>query len=314
MTPNSDADFAAGAVCWRLVDGVTQIVVVRRPRYDDLSLPKGKVDPGETLPQTAVREVAEETGLDVALGVPLGATHYRIAGGREKYVQYWAAQVTDAALGAQRFTPNDEIGALEWLTLAQARTRLSYAHDVDVVDEFERLHGEQAQPSFGVIVLRHAKALSRGDWSGADAKRPLVARGVAQAERIAPAIMAWRPRRILTSPAVRCVATVTPLSRLSGRKLRLEPGISQDAWDDGDGAIREIVAKRVSAAKTAVLCSHRPVLPDILRELADAAGTVMGDYIRDAAALETAAFSIVHLSAGRPESRILAIETHIPPV
>ncbi len=74
---------AAGAVCWRVVDGKPRILLVHRAAHADVSLPKGKLDPGETLPQTAKRELLEETGLTVALGAPLGTVEYTLPSGRE---------------------------------------------------------------------------------------------------------------------------------------------------------------------------------------------------------------------------------------
>ncbi|AYG02855.1 NUDIX hydrolase [Gryllotalpicola protaetiae] len=303
---------AAGAVCWRIVDGDVRVLVIHRPRYDDLTLPKGKVDPGETLPQTAVREVREETGLTVTLGVPLSQTRYTIASGREKVVHYWTAEVTDAAVRASRFRPNSEVDAAHWMPLSKAKVALSYEHDIRLLEEFATLHERAGGSSFGVIVLRHAKALGRSEWGGVDEKRPLAARGVLQAQRIVPTVRAWSPRRILTSPAVRCASTVAPLARALDRKPRYEPGVSQDAWDDGLSTVPEVVAKRIVSGRTAVLCSHRPVLPDILREFALATGTPMTWQLREAAVLEPAAFTIVHLSVLHPTAGILAVETHSP--
>jgi 8-oxo-dGTP diphosphatase len=303
---------AAGAVCWRIVDDEIRVLVIHRPRYDDLTLPKGKLDPGETLPMAAVREVREETGLAITLGMPLSQTRYTIASGREKVVHYWSAEVTDAAVKASRFRPNSEVDAVHWMPLAKAKVAMSYDHDAQLLAEFERLHELAGGSTFGVIVLRHAKALSRGDWSRVDTLRPLAPRGKTQAQRIVPTLRAWGPRRIVSSPAVRCAATVAPLSRAIDHKVRLEPGISQDAWDDGAAEVPRIVAKRIASAKTAVLCSHRPVLPDILRELAYAAGSPLTGELRTAAELEPAAFSIVHLSVENSQAGILAVETHSP--
>jgi 8-oxo-dGTP diphosphatase len=304
--------FAAGAVCWRLVDGEVRVLVIHRPRYDDLTLPKGKLDAGETLPEAAVREVREETGLTVTLGMPLSQTRYALASGREKVVHYWSAEVTDAEAKASRFRPNSEVDAVHWMPLAKAKVALSYQHDIELLGEFEQLHEKAGGSTFAVIVLRHAKAVSRSDWSGADEERPLAGRGTQQARRLVPTLQAWGPRRIISSPAVRCVATVTPLAKALGRKVRQEPGVSQDSWDDGAARVPEVVRKRIAVGKTAVLCSHRPVLPDILRELALATGTPYTGALREAAGLPPAAFTIAHLSAGSPTSGILALETHGP--
>jgi 8-oxo-(d)GTP phosphatase len=307
----STAIYAAGAVCWRIIDGKLNILVIHRTRYADVTLPKGKVDAGETLPQAAVREVKEETGLSVRLGVPLGITNYVISSGREKFVHYWAAEVSDGAVAASTFLPNGEVAALEWVTMKKARRYLSYEHDVEIIDAFAALVDEGVTSTFALIALRHGKATPPSDWDGPDATRPLLPKGVKQAAANVGTIAAWGPRKLVTSPAVRCAATVAPLAAAYGVKPVKEPGISQDAFESGTANVREVVGRRVRKLKTAVLCSHGPVLPEILREIALATGTTMGSYIRDAAALETGGYSVVHLSATNPASGIIAIETHL---
>ena len=306
--------YAGGAVCWRLIDDVPNILVVHRAKYGDVTLPKGKVDPGETIPQAAQREVLEETGLKVTLGVPLGVTNYVISSGREKFVHYWAAEVTEKAMHASTFVPNDEIAAIEWVPLKRARKYLSYERDVEIIDQWAALFREGVTRTFALIVLRHAKAMSRSGWDGKDARRPLTKTGVRQAASNVPTIAAWHPKRIVTSPAVRCVATVAPLAAAYGITPKRADALSQEQWETGTATagIREAIGKRVRVRKTAVLCSHGPVLPDMLREIALATGTAMGSYIRDAAALEVGEYSVVHLSSTNPASGIIAIETHSP--
>ncbi|MEJ3403790.1 NUDIX domain-containing protein [Rathayibacter sp. YIM 133350] len=308
------AVFAAGAVCWREVDGKIMILVVHRTVHGDVTIPKGKVDPGETLPQTAVREIKEETGLTVALGVPVGVSHYTIGSGRNKIVHYWAAEVTDDAITRSTFIPNGEIAALEWVSVKKARTYLSYSTDVEILEAFAKLVEAGVTQTFALVVLRHAKAMARGEWKKSDATRPLADRGVKQAAAMVPTLLAWRPRRIITSSATRCVTTVTPLAVATGIEVRRTDAISQDAFEEGTADIRAIVGKRVRARKTAVICSHGPLLGEILREIALATGTVTGSYVNDAADLDTGAFSVVHLSRTNPSSGIIAIETHSPRV
>lgn len=110
------------------------------------------------------------------------------------------------------------------------------------------------------------------------------------------------------------MATVAPLAAATGIVTRRDHGISQDAHEEGRGDVRAIVGKRIRARKTAVLCSHGPVLPEILREIALATGTMPGAYLNDAADLDTGGFSVVHLSATNPASGIVSIETYAPPV
>ncbi|MFF1573141.1 NUDIX domain-containing protein [Leifsonia sp. NPDC058292] len=308
----SSAIYAAGAVCWRVVDEKIVVLVVHRAKYGDVTIPKGKVDPGETLPQTAVREIEEETGLRVALGVPLGVSTYPLSSGRDKIVHYWAAEATDKAIAQSTFVPNNEIAAIEWVTIKKARSYLTYERDVEILEAFAKLLDEGVTATFALIALRHGKAEPRGSWKGSDASRPLTARGVKQAATDVPTLESWNPRRIVTSDAVRCVATVAPLAAATGIKPKRAHGISQEAYEEGEGSVREVIGKRVRSRKSAVLCSHGPVLPEIMREIALATGTMPGAYLTDAADLDTGGFSVVHLSATNPASGIIAIETYEP--
>ncbi|MFF7293259.1 NUDIX domain-containing protein [Microbacterium sp. NPDC008134] len=308
------AVYAAGAVVWRIVDGKLRILLIHRTKYRDVTLPKGKVDPGEMLAETAVREVQEETGIRVSLGVPVGVSRYNLASMKQKVVHYWAAEATEEAIRASTFVPNREIAAIEWASVKKARERLSYPVDLEILDFFARLVDDGALRTFPLIVLRHAKALSRSEWDGADAARPLADRGRRQAKSIVGPLRAFGVRRIVTSDAVRCVETVKPLAKSLDRKAVRTGLISQDAWEDGTSDLRSVVGKRVRSGKAAVLCSHGPVIPGILSEIALATGTIQGSYLGSAADLEPAAFSVVHLSATNPGSGIISIETHVPKV
>ncbi|KGJ80796.1 DNA mismatch repair protein MutT [Cryobacterium roopkundense] len=305
------AIYAAGAVCWRLIEGRMHVLLIHRTVHGDVTIPKGKVDPGESLPRTAVREVQEETGLTVSLGVPLGISHYDMPDGRTKIVHYWAAEITPEAIQRSTFVPNGEVAAIEWVTIKKARTYLSYPADVDILEAFSALVDAGITRTFALIALRHGKAVPRtGD--GPDSKRPLTARGVRQAAGVVDTLMAWRPQRIISSTATRCVTTVAPLAAATGIPIKQTDLISQDALENGEADVRSVIGKRVRSRKTAVLCSHGPVLPEILREIGLATGSTLNGALSDAANLETGAFSIVHLSAENPSAGIVAIERHAP--
>ena len=308
------AIYAAGGVVWRVVDDKLMVLLIHRTRYRDVTLPKGKVDPGEMLAETAVREIHEETGIRVALGVPVGVSKYHLPSKRQKIVHYWAAEATDAAIRASAFVPNREIAALEWATPKKARSRLSYPVDVEILQNFVRIVDEGVLRTFPIIALRHAKALGREDWDGKDAPRPLTARGKKQANAIVGPLLAFGTRKIISSPATRCLKTVAPLSAALGIKIDKTRLISQDAWEEGKSDARTIVGERVRSRRPAVLCSHGPVLPEIMTELALATGTLRGSYLGSASALEPGAFSVVHMSVDNPGSGIVAIETHEPKV
>ena len=306
------AVYAAGGVVWRMVDGRLRVLVIHRTAYADVTLPKGKVDPGEALAETAVREIFEETGIQVSLGIPVGVSRYRMPNKRQKIVHYWAAEATEKAIRASAFVPNKEIAAIEWVSPRKALTYLSYPVDVEILEQFLTYVDDGVLSTFPIVVLRHAKALARDDWTGADAARPLSARGERQARALVGPLRAFGVRRIVSSDAARCVATVRPLAAELGREIQRTRLIGQDAWEDGTSDVRSVVGKRVRVRKPAVLCSHAPVLPGILAELALATGTLRGSYLGSASSLEVAAFSVVHLSATHPGSGIVSIETHQP--
>jgi 8-oxo-dGTP pyrophosphatase MutT (NUDIX family)/phosphohistidine phosphatase SixA len=309
---DAPAVLAAGAVCWRIVGGKVRILLVHRTQHKDISLPKGKVDPGELLPQTAVREIAEETGLTVGLGAPLGEVRYQLPSGRDKIVYYWSAEVDAHALETARFRPNDEIASLEWVSVNKARGRLTYPHDVDIVEAFaERWEAGRAR-TFAIIVVRHGKAVPAEAWDGADATRPLLLRGTAQASDIAPSIAAYLPEKIFTSTAARCVATVAPLAALTGVKPKEVPGLSQDAYESDAATIAEVLAKRMKSKKTVVLCSHGPVIPEIIREIATLTNTPHNSDVASLSALSTGEYSVLHIASQHPKSGLVAMETHSP--
>ncbi|MFS0732228.1 NUDIX domain-containing protein [Microbacterium sp. 1P10UB] len=306
------AVYAAGGVVWREVEGKLMVLAVHRTGYADITLPKGKVDPGEMLAETAVREIFEETGIRVHLGIPVGVSRYKLPSRRQKIVHYWSAHATEEAIRASAFRPNREIAALEWMTPKKALSSLSYPVDVDILQNFLRFVDDGVLSTFPIIVLRHAKATPREQWSGEDAARPLTRRGVRQAESIVGPLSAFGVRKIVSSDAVRCLTTVAPLAAALGRKIVRTSLISQDAWEGGESDPRSVIGRRVRSGKPAVLCSHGPVLPDILSEIALATGTMRGSYLGSASSLEPASFSVVHLSTTNPGSGIIAIETHEP--
>ncbi|RFA09986.1 DNA mismatch repair protein MutT [Subtercola boreus] len=304
--------YAAGAVCWRLDGDKVKVLVIHRTLRNDVSLPKGKVEPGETLPETAVREVLEETGLSIDLGVPLGVTSYTMPNNRDKVVYYWAAEVPAGLYATAEFQPNEEVAALEWLSLRKAKKLLTYERDVEVLERFQLLVDQGVSRTFALIALRHAKTIPGSEFDGPDAERPLTHRGRTEANVIVPALRAFGPDVVVASDARRCLETVTPFSEAEEVRIRSTHLISQDAFEDGTSDVRRVVSKRVRKLRSAILCAHGPVLPEIVREVGLAAGGTRQASLARAGDLPVAGFSVLHLSLDRPGSGIIAIETHLP--
>jgi 8-oxo-(d)GTP phosphatase len=269
--PGSRLIKAAGGVAWRPgPDGEPEILLVHRKKYDDWSLPKGKTEPGEPLPVTAVREVLEEGGARLALGRRLISVRYNV-GGRPKRVHYWAARVLSVD---ERAVPNSEVDEVAWVPAARAVERVSYVHDHGVLADFA------ARPADTVplILLRHSKAVPKGSWKRSDAARPLDDAGRSDAKALADLLACFAARpRLISSPAVRCADTLRPLSHLTGAPVREEPSLyihhsnsSRTTAGDSGTAITALIREAVASGEPTVICAHRENLP-VLQEAALAA-------------------------------------------
>jgi 8-oxo-dGTP diphosphatase len=255
---------SAGAVV--LGPGGT-VLLVHRPKYDDWSFPKGKLDRGEHATAAAVREVEEETGVRVRLGVPLASQRYPVRAGT-KLVHYWVGRAVGDG-DVSRYEPNEEIDEVAWFPLDKARRRLSYQFDVDTLDEAL----EHARKTRTLVVLRHGEARSRKAWRSDDRERPLLAAGKHQAARLVPVLSAYDVRRLVSSASTRCVQTLEPYAAATGRALRTELLLSEE--DATRKGVRRLVSsfvdaleERPASAGGLVVCTHRPVLPWVF----DAAG------------------------------------------
>ena len=128
----SDGILAAGGVVGRRTEkGELEVLLIHRPKYDDWTLPKGKLDDGEGAEEAALREVEEETGFSVELGDELPATDYHDRYGRPKNVRYWIMDITGG-----KFRPNREVDEVRWFPIEAAKAALTYPRDRDVLDAF----------------------------------------------------------------------------------------------------------------------------------------------------------------------------------
>jgi 8-oxo-dGTP pyrophosphatase MutT (NUDIX family)/phosphohistidine phosphatase SixA len=254
--PQTDV-LAAGAVVFR---PGKDVLLIHRPRYDDWSFPKGKLDPGEHVAAAAVREVAEETGLRVRLGPPLAEQQYTLENGNRKVVSYWVGRVVgdDDVSG---YAPNNEVDAVEWVAYDKALDRLTHDHDRDTLREA----GKVRRRTHPVVILRHSQARSRKAWRKNDRLRPLLRAGQRQAEKLVPVLAAYDATRIVSSSSTRCVETVAPYVDATGRKPELVDGLSEQ--DATRKSVAGVVEDLVAGDEGAVLCTHRPVLPKVFEAL-----------------------------------------------
>jgi 8-oxo-dGTP diphosphatase len=263
---------AAGALPWRRRRGQLQVVLVHRPRYDDWSWAKGKLDPAEDWPAAAVREVFEETGLHVRLGRPLPSSRYTVLGpnglsqsnqAETKEVHYWAAEVMGGA-----GTLVNEIDEIAWLDVDDAADRLSYARDRDQLLALMRADRDGTLTTWRLVIVRHAHACSRSTWSEADPLRPLDARGRERAEALVPILNAYGVTRVVTSPSVRCLATVLPYAVAAELKIRLKPGLSEEGFAERPDHAHHHLTRLLERGQATVISTHGPVLLVLLEQLA----------------------------------------------
>lgn len=255
---------AAGAVVWRLDDERPLVAVVHRPRYDDWSLPKGKLHDGEDPAAGAVREVAEETGQSVVLGRRLGEVDYVVppsAGRRHgpKVVEYWSAMATGG-----RFTGGDEVDQLHWLPPERAADMLSYPWDRIVLSRFIAVPATTAT----VLLVRHGKAGSRSEWHADDRLRPLSDLGLRQSEQLRIQLRLFGPQRVFSAPRVRCVETVRGVADDAGTKIVEDERFAEEGyWADPETG-RTLLLDIARGDGPAVVCSQGKVIPDLVRTLA----------------------------------------------
>ena len=251
---------AAGGAVWRpCADGGLEVAVAHRPRYDDWSLPKGKLDAGENALAAAVREVCEETGLQVVAGRRSVRTHYEVAAG-PKHVDYWLMQ----AVGGAAFTPNDEVDELRWLPVADAAALVTHQHDRAVLADLARDDVPRA-PS--LLLVRHAKAGSRRDWDGPDEERPLEAQGRRQAAQLAAVLSLFGPLELATAEPVRCRQTLEPLAERTGLELRTLPEVGEERYAADPRAGLAAVQRLLEPTEgpgVRVVCSQGGAIPSAL--------------------------------------------------
>ncbi len=254
---------AAGAVVWQPGPGDTvEVALIHRPRYQDWSLPKGKVDSGETEPVTAVREIFEETGYRVHLGCRIAAVSYPLDQGIKK-VRYWAAR----SMGGE-FAPNSEVDELSWLPVPEAVKKVNYAHDRKILRQFAKRPADTQT----VLVVRHATAGSKSRFSGDDTKRPLDKKGRAQAEALVGQLLAFGATAVHAADRMRCHQTLAPLAEELAADICDEPALNEEAYASNPKRARRRVLEIAAQDGTPAICTQGKVIPDLIEWWCDRDG------------------------------------------
>jgi len=249
---------AAGALLWRESNERTiEIALIHRPKYDDWTLPKGKIEEGETALQCAHRELFEETGIKASFTRQLGTVEYEESGQRKRVI-FWSAQ---CALEASAFIPNEEVDVLEWLAPDQALAKASHDSDRQMIESFL----SQTPHTDTLIILRHTKALERGDWDEVDSERTLDEVGFDQAQLLIKHLEPFAIEEVYTSDYVRCVQTVTPLAHSRGLTISQVPSLNEETFEEDPLRSVSFANALKQDEKNILICSHNPVIPTMLR-------------------------------------------------
>lgn len=294
MSKNRNIVHAAGGILYRRRDGKFEVCLVHRPKYDDWSWPKGKLENNESYRHAAVREIGEETGFPVTLGPYLGEVEYPLssegkksrakgssvgAGEQLKHVEYWMAKVIDNSTDAIRagaFGPVHradigEINRVEWLSVSEARKRLTHSTDKEVLSWFADRLDKGADQAQLILLVRHAKAEARKQWDGTDENRPITPRGASCAYALDRELACYTPMRLMTSPWMRCQQTMQMLSWQTGLNTQMLDALTEDAFaaapDDSWNAFQEQIMRTLADQQTTAICTHRPVIGGLFEKL-----------------------------------------------
>jgi 8-oxo-dGTP pyrophosphatase MutT (NUDIX family)/phosphohistidine phosphatase SixA len=257
---------AAGGVLWRPALGAAsvEIALVHRPKYDDWSLPKGKLEQGEHPLVAAVREVWEETGHVGIPGRPLGEVRY-VKDGDHKRVRYWA-------MSAERgtFRPSEEVDQLMWLPSREAQRFLDPNRDRRILLDFER----DFDRTWPLVLVRHGSAGDRQAWPGPDRERPLDDVGRAQAQSLVPLLDLYQIRRVLSADVLRCMETIGPFAELRRLTVESEPLVSESGFEEHPQRAVERLATLLADHEPVVVCSQGKAMPDLIAGVCRSLGSM----------------------------------------
>ena len=255
----SSTILAAGAVVWRRSEKKKiEVAIIHRPKYDDWTFPKGKTEIGEPLISCAHREVLEETNIETAFGPYLGEVEYLTNDGKKK-VSFWSAKVVKE----KDFKPNAEVDQLKWVEVTKVKELLTLDTDRKILEQFLQIEPD-TKP---LILLRHAKAVTRDEWQGEDDDRPLDSYGQNQAKRLLAMYQVFNLEQIHSSDAVRCYDTVVAIAKGLNIKLEVTGKLSESTFKKDKEKAFDYAKDLIKLNESVLLCSHNPILPKMLNKL-----------------------------------------------
>lgn len=297
---------AAGAVVTRSKNGKTEFLLIHRGYRDDWSFPKGKVDPGEHIIGGAVREVREETGFAIQLGVPLPTAQY-LKNNATKDVFYWNAKFLSGD-----FLPNDEVDQIKWLPFAAAKKQLSYEHDLEILEA-----AASAVETNPLVIMRHTQAIKRAEWlvtndglSEIDASRPLTAVGRFQANGLVPALAAFGVIQLHSSDSRRCRDTLGPYASARSASIVLEESLSEERHKENPEKALKRILQIAGIEHPVALCTHRPVMSTVMQCLAENFEILDPPKKAFDPALTPGSMVIFHRDS-KDLTKVVAVERHI---
>ena len=252
--------WAAGAAVYRMRAGKPEILLTHRPRYNDWSLPKGKLSRGEGFQECAEREVEEETGVTGVVEESIGTVGYRTANGNYKAVRYWLIHAKD-----ENFSPNEEVDKIRWMRPKRAMEKATYTRDEAIIAAASNMARDRKPGA--VYVVRHAHAGNKKKWRKADVVRPVSKKGHEQVATLTNRLMRVPINQIISSPSLRCEQTVAPLAGRLGLPAATSAALRREA--DLEKVLRLI---RRSRGQRTVLCSHGETIGLLIQHLANEEG------------------------------------------
>lgn len=248
--------WAAGAAVYRMRDGKPEVLLVHRPRYNDWSLPKGKLDRGESFKTCAEREVFEESGVSGVVEHSLGTVGYVTGAGNNKAVRYWLIRAKD-----ENFRPNAEVDKIRWFRPKKALEKVTYTRD-EALLAAAIATARETRPG-RILLVRHAHAGDKRKWRKPDAIRPISKKGHEQVDAIVARLVRTPINAIVSSSALRCEQSVGPLALRLGLHVETAKSLRRDSTPE-----RMLKLIRRHNGKRAVLCSHGEAIGPLIEHLA----------------------------------------------